>query len=56
MYGLDELSVNGLYDMFVNGLDVQPINVCPCDVRGLRKLFVTGLKILSINVRLRDVR
>ena len=56
MYGLDGLSVNGLYDMFVNGLDVQSINVCPRDIRGLQKLFVTGLKMLSLDVRPRDVR
>ena len=56
MYGLDDLSVNGLYNMFVNGLDVQSIIVFPCDVCGLRKLLVTSLKRLSINVRPRDVR
>ena len=56
VYGLDDMSVNGLYDMFVNVLDVQSINIRTCDVHGLHELFATGLKRLSINVFPRDVR
>ena len=56
MYGLDDLSANGLYDLFVNGLDVQSINFCPCGIYGIHELLVSVLKRLSINVRPRDVR
>ena len=39
MYGLDGLSVNGLYDTFVNVLNVQSINFFPRDVRGLKTII-----------------
>ena len=56
MYSLYDISNNGLYDLFVNGPDVQSINVLPRGVSGMHKIFVTGLKILSINVCPCDVR
>ena len=56
MYGIYELSTNGLYDLLGNGLDVQPFNIHPSDVCGMQKLLVTSLKILFVNVFPRDVR
>ena len=56
MYGLDELSVNGLYDLFFNGLDIQSINFRPCGIHDMHEFLVSGLKRLSINVCPCDVR
>ena len=56
MYGIDELSKNGFKGKCFNGLDVQYISVCHCDIHSLRKLFVVGMKILSINVHPCNVR
>ena len=56
MYSLDELSAKSLYDLFVNDLDVQSINVRLRDICGLHKFFITGQKRLSGNFRPRDVR
>ena len=50
MYGIDGLYANGLYDLIVNGLDVQSINIHPCDVHGLHVLFVTSMKRMPISV------
>ena len=49
MCNLYELYINGLYNMFVNGLDVKSINFFPWDECGLHKCFATGLKRLSVN-------
>ena len=56
VYGLDKTPANGLYNHFINGLDLQYINVCPCVVCGLYELFVTGLKRLPVNGFPHDVR
>ena len=56
MHDLDEMTANDLYNLFVNVMDLQFINVNPLDARGLHELFVTGLKRLSANVHPRDVR
>ena len=56
MHGIDELSANGLYDVYINSLDVISINGRPHDVRALHELSVTGLKRLSVNVHPHDSR
>ena len=56
MYGLDEMSANGLCNLFINDLDVQSINVRPRDVYDLHNVFVAGLKRLPVNVCSCDVR
>ena len=56
MYGIDDMFKTGLYNLFINGLDVQSIHVHPHDMHGMHKLFVTGLKRLYINVSPCDVK
>ena len=56
VHGLHYLSVNGLYDLYINDMDIISTNVCPLDILGMQNIYVTGLKRLSVNVRPRDVR
>ena len=50
------MSVNGLYELFFNGIDLLSINFLPRDVRGLNELSGTAMKIISINIFPPNVR
>ena len=50
LHNLNEMSSNGLYDLYVNGLNSLSIKVCPRDVHGLQNLFFGGLNELLIHI------
>ena len=56
MHRLNDILTNGLYDIYLNCLDVLPINIFPYDVRSLHELSVTVLKRLPVNVCCSEVK
>ena len=50
VHGMNEMSTNSFYDLSVNGVYIQSINIFPQDVHSLHDLSANGFYDLSTNV------